>query len=669
MEDTIKKASQIQSWSRPYLLIPFWKNDYQDTIYKDFPGLSCFLDLEQPSKLLQHQEKCLVMPADLRRFVQKLYRDGSFSALCVLTVLELVVVVWNGDENIVFEDDKNGDPNKKDHDGDDKLLLLVEGWPLIQEQISWMNCCNLFQRIQSLLHMVTLPNPLAEYAKHLPSLSAQDFNTAIRVAYSHKMIPKTTSNRLQASQFLLDHVESSTSSQRVVGILLEHPLLQKQSILLSQSCLPNACLELSTTTEADDTASSTAPKCNLISLYDLNLKQEPLTVSTRPPPNKCSCFKCFMGREEDPFMTLKHFQDETNHLMLMQRLGHVLFQDQQFDRAQEFYRWCHDQLVSPRNDETTNNTASSSETNATTLAADLWHSIAAVKLTQHHFLKAQRHWKEGSQYQSHHAGIRLQLEKQMAYHYFREDDQNPTRKQIYNRMVLPIYQAIGSSRQLFVTPNMVSSSTCYQLTEWAEEYANGKDDGWTTSRHYAVPTTDIPVHTVPKLLDWFVNWMEFHVAPLLRAQFEPTDNNRFYVHDAFLVRYQDAAKSSSHFLPLHFDESTHSMVLALNDGFDGGGTYFYKFDKTITPTTGSLITFRGNQLLHGGNVVTRGVRYVLAVFLFLDGNDRKEKTNETALNIKLKMSEKQTNAIMSETLVGSKRQKTSDSSGFSFGFF
>jgi hypothetical protein len=143
----------------------------------------------------------------------------------------------------------------------------------------------------------------------------------------------------------------------------------------------------------------------------------------------------------------------------------------------------------------------------------------------------------------------------------------------------------------------------------------------------------------------------------LQQQFQ-TDG-RFYVHDAFLVRY--TATESSNFLPLHYDESTHSMILALNDDFEGGGTYIYDLDQTITPNEGSLVTFAGSKVLHGGNVVIQGVRYILAVFMYLDkvymdDADTAEKTKEPSFH---------------ETISEFKRQKTSGqkTSGFSFGFF
>jgi hypothetical protein len=283
-------------------------------------------------------------------------------------------------------------------------------------------------------------------------------------------------------------------------------------------------------------------------------------------------------------------------------------------------------------------------------------------LTQSKFLEAQHHWKQGAHYALSHPGIALQLEKQKAYRCF--ESLSPELSSTADS--LPQYETL-SPRRLFVTPHMVPRATCQQLIQWANAHAATEQDGWTTSRHYAVPTTDVPVHEVPPVLNWFVHWMETDLQSLLRDQFQmetTQQQQRFYVHDAFLVRY--AATTKSHFLPLHLDESTHSLVLALNDEFEfeGGGTYFYNLDRTITPQTGSLVSFRGNQLLHGGNVVTKGVRYILAVFLYLDKDsttscEPKQEEDTTASN---------TSEVASQQ--ESKRLKTSDDvGGFSFGFF
>ncbi len=294
------------------------------------------------------------------------------------------------------------------------------------------------------------------------------------------------------------------------------------------------------------------------------------------------------------------------------RLAHYLFQhEEKYSQAKEIYKTCHDQCTSESE------------------KADLWHAMGAVELTRHQFIKAQTHWRDGSHYATAHPGIALQLEKQKAYGYW-----NP----------LPVTESYSvaydtiSPKRLFVAPNMISPQLCQQLIRWAEDVPD-----WTTARHYAVPTNDVPVHLVPNLLNWFQNWISTTCQALLREQFSTT--RRFFVHDAFLVRYQASAKSR--FLPLHYDESTHSMVLALNDNFQGGGTYFHSVDQTISASTGSIVSFRGNQLLHGGNVVTKGSRYILAVFLYLDDD------------------------TCCETEPLSKRRKVLEESenGFSFNFF
>jgi predicted 2-oxoglutarate/Fe(II)-dependent dioxygenase YbiX len=96
------------------------------------------------------------------------------------------------------------------------------------------------------------------------------------------------------------------------------------------------------------------------------------------------------------------------------------------------------------------------------------------------------------------------------------------------------------------------------------------------------------------------------------------------------------------------DESTHSFVLALNDDYEGGGTYFHDQTTTIRPEAGSVLAFRGDQMLHGGEPVTRGKRYILAAFLYQEANKSAVKNR----------------SLISDTLRDAKKQK----SDFSFDF-
>ena len=88
-------------------------------------------------------------------------------------------------------------------------------------------------------------------------------------------------------------------------------------------------------------------------------------------------------------------------------------------------------------------------------------------------------------------------------------------------------------------------------------------------------------------------------------------------------------------LPLHCDESVLSLTLALNDGFEGGGTFFAHLEGSHLAESslggsnlrgcgaavrsagpGSAVLFEG-RALHGGHPVVRGTRYVLAAFFYI----------------------------------------------------
>ena len=316
------------------------------------------------------------------------------------------------------------------------------------------------------------------------------------------------------------------------------------------------------------------------------------------------------------------------------RLGHHYFQQERYGDASDCYRWA------LRENE---------------LLGDIRHAVGALQLAQGRFLEAQRTWKEAAatmrslgQNPEKHEGIHLQLKKQQAYHYL-EPPEKITAPTVSGKYKYESY----FNNQCFVTP-MLEEATCQKLVQIA--ISNGK---WTTGRHYAVPTNDIPVHEEPELLDWFYPWMEQELAPLLKEQFAgdtagSSHQKRFYVHDAFFVRYKGDGKTNH--LPCHLDECTHSFVISLNDKFEGGGTYFHDHDTVLSPKVGEVVTFKGDSLKHGGDAVTSGTRYILAVFLYLD----KYCSATSELAVQGEPSKRHIQSIFHEP----KKQKT----GFSFGF-
>lgn len=83
---------------------------------------------------------------------------------------------------------------------------------------------------------------------------------------------------------------------------------------------------------------------------------------------------------------------------------------------------------------------------------------------------------------------------------------------------------------------------------------------------------------------------------------------------AFVVRY-DAGATTSHLRP-HHDASTLTVNVALNEEYEGGGTWFVRHGAVDRPKTGEAIMHPGRAThKHGARHVTRGTRYVLVAFL------------------------------------------------------
>lgn len=85
--------------------------------------------------------------------------------------------------------------------------------------------------------------------------------------------------------------------------------------------------------------------------------------------------------------------------------------------------------------------------------------------------------------------------------------------------------------------------------------------------------------------------------------------------DAFVVKYRADAQK---FLPLHCDQSMISLTIPLNPTADFDGKHFLIFADTGSSANcdvGSVVSFDG-RLLHGGDAITRGVRYICVAFLY-----------------------------------------------------
>jgi len=174
----------------------------------------------------------------------------------------------------------------------------------------------------------------------------------------------------------------------------------------------------------------------------------------------------------------------------------------------------------------------------------------------------------------------------------------------------------GLEGRAFVIEGLLGPEECTEMVNLAEEYQCG-GGGWTTSRHYAVPTTDVPIYRMEKVLTWFNKQLEHSIFPVLRQQFK--FSGRLRVLDAFFVKYDAAAGQKR--LPLHNDQSIYSLTIAMNstNDYEGGGTYFAETCETAKMNVGGMVSFEGD-LLHAGRNIVSGTRYIIASFIYYEDN-------------------------------------------------
>ena len=179
----------------------------------------------------------------------------------------------------------------------------------------------------------------------------------------------------------------------------------------------------------------------------------------------------------------------------------------------------------------------------------------------------------------------------------------------------------GLGGRVFVAPGLLEASDCTARIREVESQLQATG-GWTTSRHYDAPTTDVPVKDVPTVARWLNRQLEDRIYPMLAAQFSVAPDS-IRVIDAFVVRYS-AEKQRS--LPLHTDQSQFSLTIAMNrlEEYEGGGTFFLETGEVANCDVGGVISFDGS-LEHSGWPILQGTRYIIVAFLYayVAAEDRK----------------------------------------------
>eukprot|EP01036_Dinobryon_divergens_P032177 gene32177-41714_t len=173
----------------------------------------------------------------------------------------------------------------------------------------------------------------------------------------------------------------------------------------------------------------------------------------------------------------------------------------------------------------------------------------------------------------------------------------------------PVYEVQG----------ILSKNGCNAIISDAEGYATSRmhngSNGWLTDRHPDHATTDLPASAIyPD--NRLNNYLTKYLLPSLadRYRLKAAD---FYIADLFIVKYAGSSgngNSGQSFLKAHRDRSPFSFVVALNDDFTGGGTFFPEFNELWKPSVGGAVLFHG-QHSHGGAEVNSGTRYIVTGFV------------------------------------------------------
>ena len=185
-------------------------------------------------------------------------------------------------------------------------------------------------------------------------------------------------------------------------------------------------------------------------------------------------------------------------------------------------------------------------------------------------------------------------------------------------------------KAFYLDGEILTPGECARIIEEAEAHAAAMK-GWSTQRHYSVPTTDLPCHVLPQTLAILNRCLREGIFPSIAAAYGE-DKRNLQVHDAFVIKY---SMSGQKYLPVHTDQSHYSATIGLNDvsEYEGGGLVFLNDDDdlgtqgggaedegegecVVKVDKGRAFVFKGGEMTHGGRVIRGGTRYIIALFLF-----------------------------------------------------
>ena len=183
---------------------------------------------------------------------------------------------------------------------------------------------------------------------------------------------------------------------------------------------------------------------------------------------------------------------------------------------------------------------------------DAAHKVGTALLGQGEWAAAHVAWRRGVEAAPTHPALSAQAAKDNAY-LPGTATSSTTMTTTATSPPSPRFETVHSAGvwSSRVGPPLLNQTECAEWVAAAEAAATL--GGWTTSCHYAVPTTDIPVHAAPALLTRWNGLMRYKMA-LLLAPRVPRRSRRLTCARAPRVCGALFA-AAQHHLPTHADQS------------------------------------------------------------------------------------------------------------------
>lgn len=180
------------------------------------------------------------------------------------------------------------------------------------------------------------------------------------------------------------------------------------------------------------------------------------------------------------------------------------------------------------------------------------------------------------------------------------------------RKICDTLYLFNENDKIKIVENLLSESECDLLIKEAENYGNTY--GWEKMRHENYPTMDNQFTKKWENYRLVEKKVRTKIYSEIKKMFD-IKKEKLGINEMFIVKY---SKDGQRELEYHKDGSEFSFIIALNDNYKGGGTYFKNINKNIKLKKGSVLIFSG-QNTHKGTYLEDGTRYILTGFIGYGG--------------------------------------------------